>query len=241
MVLGDLLAGGESGLSERPLRLEISGDPPTRYTPERFDRMAHKTGNYVARYGLGPDRPLGLVDDLAGPPVLGLYAAALLGAPVVIGPPSLEDVAVLVGPTATLDRIDVPPSTAVLGYGNPGGDARITSFEEVVPGENPGFPPTSVEPSAPLVQSEGQTYSHEAIIESARRVRSEYSLAVGDRVTVRASLSEVGTIVAGFVAPVVADATIVLAEDRTHDDILVERTDSDDDRHIDPEQHPRHS
>lgn len=237
-VLGDLVADDESIGVDSPLCLEIPGEPPTRYTVDRFARTAHKTGNFLARHGLGPDRPLGLVDDSAAVPVLGFYAAGLLGAPVVVDPPKLEEVACVLGPMAWFETVDVPASTEGVGYGGQGEDPRITRFEETVPRENAGFPPTSIDPSTPLIRTVDQSFSHEAVLETARRVRSEHVLEPGDRVSVWAPLADPGTIVAGLVAPVLADATIVLTAERTEGDVVVTH-ETIDGRHIDPQQyHP---
>lgn len=235
-VLGDLVAYDRSVRTEHPMCLEIPGDPPTRYTFDRFARMARKTGNFLARHGLGPERPLGLVDDTASVPVLGLYAAGLLGAPVVVEPPNLEDVACVLGPMASFETVDVPAGTEAVGYGGEDWDPRLTAFEETVPRENPGFPPTSIDPSAALIRSGGRTFSHEAVLETANRVRSEHALDPGDRVSVWAPLADPGTIVAGLVAPVLADATIILTGERTEGDVIVTH-ETIDGHHIDPHQY----
>lgn len=236
-VLGDVLLARESGTTEHSSRLEIPGDSSTRYTSERFSRMAKKTANYLARYGLGPDRPLGLVDDTAPAPVLGLYAAGLLGAPVGFGVSAIENVACLIGPMALLERLDIPPRIEVVGYGIPGDDPRIPSFEETVTRENPGFLRTPIDRSTPLIQTDDQPYNHRAVLDSAKRVVSEHSLDAGNRVTVRAPMSEPGTIVTGLVAPVIADATIVLSKSRNHGDVLLEDEKSVDARQIDPREY----
>ncbi len=215
-VLGDLVARDRRG--DRPA-LVVPGLGRS-YDYRRFCTTSWKVGNFLTHLGVRAGRPVAIAAEPAPEPVLTCYGAALLGAPVeFVDDGAPEDARALVVPTARLGEFEATPGRKRVAYGEAPGDPDVSFFERDVWSENPTEPPDRVAPDATFLRRTGEggagTYDHRTVLASAASVAEAWSLAPGDRVAVRASLTHPGAVVAGLVAPVLAGATVLLPDGGT--------------------------
>jgi acyl-CoA synthetase (AMP-forming)/AMP-acid ligase II len=224
-VLGDLV-----GTDRRTdtLAYERPGDRSRSYSYSSFCTDAWKAGNLMRHYGVRAGASVGIVDgpkdpegpeDMTGTPtpesLLALFGASLLGAEVRFDPPRDPDVRALVGPDAWLDRYDLPPGSKAMAYGGPPEDPTKVHFERELWSENPIPFPEEVDPESVALAVADEEFSHERLLSAAEAVVEEWDLGEGDRVAVDAPLTDVGTIVAGVLAPLFAGGTITVGEEGT--------------------------
>lgn len=165
---------------------------------------AYRTGNALRHCGVREDAAVAVLDETAPASVHTFLGAALLGATVEFGPDRVVDARVLAGPTRELGEYDLPPGGQRVGWGAPPADPSWLYFERDVWSENPAFPEPSVTADAELLAG----HSHGDVLAAAESVAAD--LDEGDAVALRAPLAHPGTVVAGVVAPLVADASILL-------------------------------
>jgi hypothetical protein len=72
------------------------------------------------------------------------------------------------------------------------------------------MPPDRVEPSADLLLSGEETYSHESLLDATEQVVADTDMTDEDAVAVESSLTQPGTLVAGVLAPLSVRARILL-------------------------------
>jgi hypothetical protein len=195
----------------------------TDYSHHEFATSTWKAANLLSHYGvrtgvgaavaIGPKAP----DADATPgrlgtamaPVFALLGATLLGAPASVGVDDGEH-AVLVAPTAWLDRFDVAPGVTHIGYGAPPEAAGAVHFEREAWSENPIEPPEPVAADDVALRVDGRGYTHAALVGAAEGVVDGGDLQATSVVGLDAILDDAATLVAGVLAPLVAGGTIRL-------------------------------
>ncbi|SDQ65000.1 hypothetical protein [Natronobacterium texcoconense] len=179
---------------------------------------AWKSGNFLRHSGVRNGVTVGVVGE--GPlALLAFFGTTLLEGRTRFDPPTdlvdEDDVRALVAPVDDLedDTYDLPRGAQKVGYGRKPDAPDVQHFDAGIWSENPAFPPLDVDPGTTMLTDGDRTYTHEEVLEAARDVIDEHGLETGDRVVVRAPLSDPRTVVAGIIAPLLADGVIVLGDD----------------------------
>ncbi|WP_265111786.1 hypothetical protein [Halosolutus halophilus] len=177
---------------------------------------AWKSGNFLRHAGVREGVTVGVVG--AGPLALeAFFGTTLLEGRTQFEPPTdltaADDLRALVAPVDALDRYELPRGAQRVGYGDKPGQPDVHHFDAGIWSENPAFPPLSVAPDTDILTDEDRTYTHEDVLAAAGDVIDEYGLETGDRVVVRASLSDPRTVVAGVIAPLLTEGVVVLTGD----------------------------
>lgn len=216
-VLGDAVARDRR--SDAPaLRHAATG---RSYDYRRFCTTAWKTGNLLRNEGVRAGMDVTVAPDAAPEAVLTFYGAALLGARVEFEPSTVsEETKALVAPTLRLADYQAGPRTRRIGYGDGPDDPSVAHFERDVWSENPTAPPDEIAAEEPLVRASERTFDHRDILRAARTVVDDCGIEEGDEVTVRGSLTDPGVVAGGLVAPILAGATIVLADGGSDDGVV---------------------
>lgn len=177
---------------------------------------AWQSGNFLRHLGVRNGVTVGTVGE--GPfALLAHLGTTMLEATTRFDPPTdlseVENVRALVAPVSVVEsgEYDLPRGTQRVGYGGKPDDPGVHHFDAGVWTENPAFPPLDVDPDTAYLTDGDRTLTHAEALESARSVVEGYGLEAGDRVVVRESLAEPGTVVAGVLAPLLVDGVIVLA------------------------------
>lgn len=193
------------------------------YTHAEVAAHAWQVGNLLSQYGVhdgarvpvvvGPTAPT--PDDEPGRlgtspvPVLAMLGAMADGALVDPHPPAAVDGAVLVVPTAWLDRYQPGPGTKPISYGASPDDPAVAHLEGEAWSENPMAPPASLDPTTPALATDA-TYTHGELLAASHRIVAEYGLDESSTVAIDAGFGDAGTFVAGVLAPLRAGARITL-------------------------------
>jgi hypothetical protein len=193
-----------------------------RYDYRRFCTSAWKAGNFLRHIGVRGGAGVAIADDPLPEPVLTLYAAASLGAPVRFGPDSEigPEVRAVVVPADEATTYAFGPETKQVVYGDPPEDPSISYFERDVWSENPTEPPDHVDSDDPLLRSAGGTYTHAEVLQAARAVIDRHGIDESSAVAVRGSFTEPTVVVAGLVAPIVAGARLVIGPGASGDHVV---------------------
>lgn len=198
--------------------VRADGDTDHVYTYRRFLTTAWKTGNFFRHLGVREGVTVGIVADPRPQPLLGLFGAALLGAHVRLDPPETVDARVVVAPTESIDRYELPAGGQRVGYGADPTEPGVRYFEENIWSENPSFPPQDRDPSEPVLVDDSGSYTHERLIDSAYSAIDRLSLDASDMVAVRAPLIDPRTIATGVLAPLIAGGAVQLGADGSEAD-----------------------
>ncbi|WP_247000865.1 hypothetical protein [Halosolutus gelatinilyticus] len=200
-------------------------------TGREYDRhwlctTSWKAGNFLRHAGVREGVTVGVAGE--GPlALLACFGTTLLEGTTWFDPPTalsdVDDVRAIVAPVDDLDGYDLPRGAQRVGYGDAPDDPGVHHFDAGLWSENPSFPPLSIDPETDLLADGDRTLTHETALDSAGTIVDEYGLERGDRVVVRAPLSDPRTVVAGVIAPLLAEGPIVLAAD-------VDERDERDDR-----------
>lgn len=188
---------------------------------------AWKAGNFLRHTGVRRGVTVGI--DGEGPlALLSFLGTALLEGRSWVDPPTsladVEGLRTLVAPADRLDRYDVGSSTQRVCYGGQPTAPDVHHLDAGLWSENPSFPPTDIEPETPLLLDgdprtvAARSISHGAAVAGARSVAEEFGIDAGTRVVVEASLADPRAIVAGVLAPLVADGVTVLPAGKGADD-----------------------
>jgi hypothetical protein len=215
-VLGDLVAR-----ERRSDALALDAPALGRdYDYRRFCTTAWKVGNFLHHIGVRSGVAVGVAADPVPEPVLTLFGAALLGAPVrfLDGDPDGDTRAVVV-PTGS-EEVELPPGGQRVVYGDPPEDPSTSYFERDVWSQNPTEPPDPVAPDDVALRADGE-HSHRDLLEAAEGVVGEWGLEPGESVAVRAPLTHPGTVAAGVVAPLLAGGTVLLPAEGSEGDYAV--------------------
>lgn len=215
-VLGDLVAR-----ERRNDALALDAPALGRdYDYRRFCTTAWKVGNFLHHIGVRSGVAVGIAADPVPEPVLSLFGAALLAAPIrfLDGDPDEDTRAVVVPPGR--EAVDLPPGGQRVVYGDPPEDPSVSYFERDVWSQNPTEPPDPVTPEDVALRAEGE-YSHRDLLAAAEGVVGEWALEPGESVAVRAPLAHPGTIAAGVVAPLLAGGKVLLPGEGSEGDYAV--------------------
>ena len=190
-------------------------------TGREYDRhwlctTAWKSGNFLRHAGVREGITVGVVGD--GPlSLIAFCGTTLLEGQTQFEPPTeltdREDVRALVAPVSALGRYTLPRGAQQVGYGDPPAEPAIHHFDAGLWSENPSFPPLDIDPETALLTDGDRTVTHQNALEAARGVIDEYDLHKGDRVVLDAPLADLRAVVAGVIAPLLAEGAIVLTED----------------------------
>ncbi|MFB6124535.1 MAG: AMP-binding protein [Halanaeroarchaeum sp.] len=178
--------------------------PRREYDYRRFRATADKTGNYLRHCGVGRGATVAVLDTPIPEAIFGFLGAGLLGGTVAFAPEGRVDAKVLLGPTGDLDDYAVEPGCKRIAVGEAPDDPSWAYFEREVWSENPFFPESPADPDGDLLPD----WTQREAIAAAETLASDLSPA--DRVAIRGSLADPGTVVAGVLAPLVAGAAVVL-------------------------------
>ncbi|SEH14472.1 hypothetical protein SAMN04487967_1618 [Natronorubrum sediminis] len=176
---------------------------------------AWQSGNFLRHAGVRNGVTVGVVGD--GPlPLLAFFGTTLLEGTTRFEPPTdltdEDDFRALVAPVDDLESGEyaLPRGAQRVGYGAKPEQPDIHHFDAGVWTENPSFPPLDVDPKTKILTDGERTVSHRDVLEAAENVISAFGLEAGERVVVRHPLSDLETVVAGVVAPLVVGGTVVL-------------------------------
>lgn len=196
--------------NERPALVDATG--------KEFDyhwllTTAWKSGNFLRHTGVRRGVTVGVVGE--GPlALLAFCGTALLEGTTRFDPPrDLTDEEVfrtLVAPVSELESYDLPQGAQRVGYGDKPDDPGVHHYDAGLWSENPSFPPVSIEPETPLLTDGEVTVTHREALEAARETVEAYDIADGTRVAIEAPLSDPRTVIAGVLAPLLADGVVVL-------------------------------
>ncbi|WP_049928466.1 hypothetical protein [Halopiger goleimassiliensis] len=189
---------------------------------------AWQAGNFLRHAGVREGVTVGVVGEspLA---LLGFFGTTLLEGTTQFAPPTdltdRDDLRALVAPVPDLESgaYDLPRGAQRVGYGSKPAEPDVHHFDAGIWTENPAFPPLEVDPETAILTDGDRTFTHADVLEAARSVVDEYGLEEGDRVVVRGPLSDPRTVVAGILAPLLADGVIVLTGDGLGAETVVER------------------
>ena len=207
-VVGDLLA--RERRSRNPALV-------TRNDSERSYRdvitNAYKAANVLRHLGVREGATVAVAPEPEFHTALAFLGAARLGARVRFDPgPGLRagDRVVL---TAVADEADADPSpgTNLAVFGGKPTRPETTHWEAQLWSENPGTPPSDVDPADAVLVCGDATVSHGDALDAARGVGETFGLDASSRVVVRTTFSDPGSVVAGLLAPLLCGGATVLA------------------------------
>jgi hypothetical protein len=203
------------------------------YDARRLLTNAWKTGNFLHHCGVRDGHTVAVIGKTPEA-LLSFLGAASLGAITRFDPPTATDARAVVAPTDAIGKFDLPPGGTRIAYGNPPENPHVKHFERDVWSENPTLAPATIDPDdAALATTSGQ-YTHADLLAAAERAIEHADIQEGRTVAVRTPLSRPGAVAAGIVAPLLADATIVLPDSDTVADIAVMSGDAPEARVVDP-------
>ena len=222
---------------DRPALVDASGRVYDRHW---LCTSAWKAGNFLRHTGVRRGVTVGVVGD--GPrALLSFLGTALLEGRTWFDPPTdLTDapsIRTLVAPAADLDRYALPTGTQRVCYGDEPTAPDVHHLDAGLWSENPSFPPTAIEPDTPLLGPVGRadrSVSHAEAMRAVTDLVDEYDLESGTRVGVTGSFADPRVIVAGVLAPLVADGVLVLGEDRSAATVDLLVTDGTEERYSIP-------
>lgn len=201
-----------------------------------------KAGNFLRHSGVRNGVTVGVVGE--GPfALLAFFGTTLLEGATRFDPPADltddDDFRALVAPVDDLedDSYDLPRGAQRVGYGRKPDAPDVQHFEAGIWSENPSFPPLSIDPETAILTDGDRTVTHAEVLETARDVIEEYGIEAGDRVVVRGSLSDLGIVAAGVIAPMLAQGVIVLGgdDDSERGDVAVSSGKVPEPERIEPE------
>ncbi|WP_293032171.1 hypothetical protein [Natronococcus sp.] len=210
VTVDDLLARERRG--DRTALVDATG---REYDRHWLCTSSWKAGNFLRHSGVRESVTVGVVGE--GPlALLAFFGTTLLEGRTRFDPPTdlaNEDAfRALVAPTESGWGYELPPGAQRVYYGDQPDEPGVHHFDAGLWSENPSFPPLSIEPETVLVTDGERTLTHGEALEAARAVVEEHDLETDDRVVVRAPLSNPGTVIAGVLAPLLVEGTIVLTD-----------------------------
>ncbi|WP_096393581.1 hypothetical protein [Halorubrum trapanicum] len=144
---------------------------------------------------------------------LAFLGAAAVGAPVRFDPAAGIEAGdrVVLAPVATAAALDPAPGTNLAAFGGPPERPETTHWEQELWSENPGMPPSDVEPDDAAIVGPGRTVSHRDLCSIAAAAFEAGAMDEETRVVLRRPFSDSPALAAGLVAPLSVGATAVLA------------------------------
>ncbi|ELZ07176.1 hypothetical protein C479_15372 [Halovivax asiaticus JCM 14624] len=210
--------------SDRPALVDSTG---RTYDAHWVCTSAWKAGNFLRHTGVRRGVTVGVVGD--GPlAVLSFLGTALLSGRTWFDPPSTaidaassaasdaESLRTIVAPATQLEDVEADPSTQLVCYGGEPPAPGVHHLDAGLWSENPSFPPVDIDPETPLLavtDGDGTRHgsiSHATALAEARRIAGTFDIEAGTRVVVDRAFDDPRTVVAGVLAPLVADGVTVL-------------------------------
>jgi hypothetical protein len=239
--IADLLADAR----DREAVAVTGPDRGTPMTAQEAVTSAWQMGNLFRHYGVRPGERVAVVAGPTNPtggdepghlgsspvPVLAVLGALAAGGIVDLDPPGAVDATVLVAPAAWLDRYRPGPGTTAMGYGQEPAATDAAHLEREAWSENPTAPPADLDPTTDAL-GDDRLYTQGDLLALARGVIAEHGLDDVERVSLSAPLVDVGTLLAGVVAPLAVGAPLVLDGDDAP--VVVASDQADAGRLIDP-------
>ena len=218
--VGDLFARDRR--TDRPALEDATG---RTYDAHWLCTSTWKAGNFLRHSGVREGVSVGIVGS--GPmALLSFFGTALLEGTARFDPPGnlVDDGGSAVAPDGNAYRAVVAPTSRVgdyrlptggqrIGYGESPDDPAVHHLDTGLWSENPSFPPIDTDPETPVLTGGERTVTHGQLLESGRDVVETNALEAGDRVVVRAPLSDPRTVAAGVIAPLLADGVCVLSSE----------------------------
>ncbi|RJS99031.1 hypothetical protein [Halococcus sp. IIIV-5B] len=202
-------------------RLALREDGTGReYDSHRLLTNAWKVSNLLHQCGVRAGHTVGLVGRTPEA-VLAFLATASLGAVVRFDPSDESDLRAVVAPTNETGRFDLPPGSTPVAYGAEPDDPGTRYFERDVWSQNPTLAPAAVAPDDPVLATADGSFTHADLLDGAARAVERTDMDAGTTVAVRAPLALAGTVAAGLVAPLMADAIVVFPDADTVADVAV--------------------
>ncbi|AGB16417.1 hypothetical protein Halru_1818 [Halovivax ruber XH-70] len=217
---------------DRPALVDSTG---RTYDAHWVCTSAWKAGNFLRHTGVRRGVTVGVVGD--GPlAVLSFLGTALLSGRTWFDPPSTaidaassaasdaeshtqsdaESLRTIVAPATQLEGVEAGPSTQLVCYGGEPPAPAVHHLDAGLWSENPSFPPVDIDPETPLLavdDGDGTrcgSVSHATALAEARRIAEAFDIEAGTRVVVDRAFDDPRTVVAGVLAPLVADGVTVL-------------------------------
>ncbi|MFB6184568.1 MAG: hypothetical protein ABEI96_08445 [Haloarculaceae archaeon] len=209
-VLGDVVA------RDRPSEIALRrASRAGSYSYAKLRTNAWKAGNLLRHYGVRPGTHVDVVRPAAGPtpPVAtGFFGATLVGASVDPSPPRTVDGTALLAPATHVEDFDAAPGCSVLAYGDVPDDPAVSHYERELWSENSTAPPGNVDPDATALRTDGEAYSHAALLSRARDVAETRGFEPGAEVRA-GTWNDPTSLIETLLAPLVAGATIRLDDE----------------------------
>jgi len=206
-VVGDLLARDRRS---RDVAL-VTADGRER-TYHDLITNAYKAANVLRYLGVRKGATVAVDPTPRLQPTLAFLGAAALGAVIRFDPDAgttAGDRAVLID-VADEPRTDPKPGTNLVAFGGPPERPETTHWEQELWSENPGMPPSAVEPDDAVIRDRESAVSHGRLFDAARSVASDYAVDSETRIVLRTDFAEPGAVATGLIAPLLRGATAVL-------------------------------
>ncbi|EMA40432.1 hypothetical protein C448_13826 [Halococcus morrhuae DSM 1307] len=203
------------------------------YDARRLLTNAWKTGNFLHHCGVRSGHTVA-VAGRTPEALLGFLGAVSLGAITRFEPSTTTDARAVIAPTDEIDGFELPPGGTKIAYGDPPDDAHVEYFERDVWSENPTLVPATIDPTDPVLDTDGARVTHAEMLTAAESAIESVAMQESETIAVRAPLSRPGTVAAGIVAPLLADAIITLPNGDTVADVAITSDDAPEPRLLDP-------
>jgi hypothetical protein len=191
-------------ISDSDRRVLVSGE--RTYTASRFRRKVYKTTNFLRYRGIHDGSVVALADVRVPQIVFAFLAVGLLGGRVTF---ELDrEAGTVIGPTPEIEARDFGAATTRIGFGTAPADPSVAYLEREMWSETAHVPPISVDPGRQLF-ADPDAWTQERAMATADNLAD--NLDASSVVGIRRSLCPPGTVVAGILAPLLADATILLS------------------------------
>jgi hypothetical protein len=151
---------------------------------------------------------------------LAFLGAAAVGAPVRFDPEAGIEAGdrVVLAPVATAADLDPAPGTNLAAFGGPPERPETTHWEQELWSENPGTPPSDVDPDDAAIVGPGREFSHRELCSLAVAAAEAGGIDAETRVVLRRPFSDSPALAAGLVAPLSVGGTAVLSAPNAADE-----------------------
>lgn len=144
---------------------------------------------------------------------LAFLGAAAVGAPVRFDPNAGIEAGdrVVLAPVATAAALDPAPGTNLAAFGGSPERPETTHWEQELWSENPGTPPSDVDPDDAAIVGPARAFSHRELCSLVAAAVEACEMDEATRVVLRRPFSDSPAVAAGLVAPLSVGGTAVLA------------------------------
>mgnify|MGYP000376683726 CR=1 FL=1 len=222
-------------------------------TPDGRERTSHdlitngyKAANVLRYLGVRAGATVAVNPTPGFHTTLAFLGAAAVGAPVRFDPTAgiAAGDRVVLAPVAAAVALDPAPGTNVAAFGGPPERPETTHWEQELWSENPGTPPTDVEPDDAAIAGPNGDFTHRELCSLAAAAVDAAEMDAETRVVLRRPFVDSPAAAAGLIAPLSVGGTAVLAapaddgesDDEPRGDVAVAPADADvpEPQRIDP-------